>query len=494
MSRTNRRFRKHAWIAQTGLVCLGAGGFLISGCSTATVTETRGPAKATQQVAAKGQAGTRTGTAKKPAPVVAKKLPPGRARISDSDAEARVQMAARASQKKSSAEARSDGSPPSSTTAHVSETPPVAGRPAIASTRASAASPESNRSMTAVAASSQSDSPKRSTAARKGTRSLDAGNGVAGGNIKQTAAEEQSVPAAARRSTTASNVGNPVITPGQTARREQAEDNPASAHERRRADRLMQRAYAMFESGYREESLRLASVALELENSKQAVYQPGEERPSDFIALIRASDAGNRLRAIETHSRRPANAEPVVSQTAAASAKDGDNFPAVAAMRPRSAGDQHALVSDGPKFPANDVTDSRSTANPGQVEVPVAPSLRSAKVNIVTVDDNDSIVEAAGKSGTARSVVTADRLDDADEKALPPKTLAPKSSSPGLVPDAADANDIENDLESVVEVATPARTSQLTVASLIGLATGIAGMIGLGWWRRQERRHYAAGR
>jgi hypothetical protein len=504
MSRLNRRSWKHGWIPQAGVVCLGASSLLIGGCaSRATVSDSRPPAKATGQVAAKSKTKTGTAPARKPATEVASKNPPGKARVSDVDAQARVQMAARASQRKSSAETLAAAPPRSSATSQVSATSPSS-KPELAKTRKPAESRKTRQSTSAMQASSSAAARQGSAAAEKETRVADSGRPAPDGSIKQTAAEDQSVPPTARRSTTASNVDSPVVTPGKVTRVNGENENLASNHERRRADRLMQRAYAMFESGYREESLRLASVALELENSKQAIYQPGEERPSDFIALMRASDTGNRLRAIEMHSR-PAEADGsprIVSQTAAASTRPattksvraGDTIPAVAAMRPQATPDQTELASDGPQFPAGDMATSRSSANAGHVEVPVAPSPRRTKVNIVTVDDNDSIVEATARSASSRSVVTADRLDEADEQAQTPAALKEKSLSHAPAAQATDASDSENDLDTVVEVASPAHSSQLTIASLIGLACGVGGMLGLGWWRRQERRYYAAGR
>ncbi len=61
---------------------------------------------------------------------------------------------------------------------------------------------------------------------------------------------------------------------------------------------------------------------------------------------------------------------------------------------------------------------------------------------------------------------------------------------------ATNETQTENDafVESEAPGLIPARTTQLTIASLVGLITGIAGMFGLSWWRHQEQRHYAAGK
>ena len=59
-------------------------------------------------------------------------------------------------------------------------------------------------------------------------------------------------------------------------------------------------------------------------------------------------------------------------------------------------------------------------------------------------------------------------------------------------PRAARPQRFETLAEADAPAPAPSRTSQLTLASLIGLLTGVIGMCGLGWWRRQEREHYAA--
>src|SRR5262245_5378436 len=121
---SNSRIRGRGWIACTGLACLGAGGLMISGCSSAHVTDARA-ANQDQQVAT--TKGTASASSKKPARQVASKNAAGKARISDLDPATRVQVAARTSQKKSTEESLASTTPrrPPSP-AQVSQAPEVA--------------------------------------------------------------------------------------------------------------------------------------------------------------------------------------------------------------------------------------------------------------------------------------------------------------------------------------------------------------------------------
>lgn len=270
----------------------------------------------------------------------------------------------------------------------------------------------------------------------------------------------------------------------------------------------MQRAYTMYETGYREESLRLASVALELENSKQAVYLPGEDRPSDFIAMIEASGGGKPFPQAPI-APQPAGSDDgnfrvsqgsSLDRHAAASNRQptgrvlagGANVSAMAMVRTQAAREQKAPASNTPHFTTSEKNKPRSAANDGQIEVSLGSTLRNADVDIITVADGGSILEASEKSEISEPVVTAEGIGDADDNASLPKALLAKSSAPTAMREAI--GELDAELEPVVEVTTASHTSQLTIASTIGLLAGIGGMLGLGWWRRQERQHYATGK
>jgi hypothetical protein len=267
----------------------------------------------------------------------------------------------------------------------------------------------------------------------------------------------------------------------------------ASNHERKRADRLMQRAYAMYASGYREEALRLASVAAELEFSQLAVYKQGEERPSDFVEFLlaatgRTSDSSSIVNAL------PAPAAGIGSDRCS---NKGDTkvagavLPAQATGLPLAARDLKPSPAGTPRFTRGDNDSLRAAANAGQIEVPMAKALRNADAGVVAAAGNGSNADESAKADESRAVVTADRVEEPESAPPSPNELA--SKPPETAPAVTDAAEIE----PLVDAETPAAShssSQLTIASLAGLLVGIAGMLGLAWWRRQERQHYAGGK
>jgi hypothetical protein len=262
---TGRRW-KHICIAGAGLACLGAGTIFISGCSTTTVSDTRTPAKADQQVAGtKGTAPGKPATARKAkttktAPQVAKKNVPGKVRISDLDGETRVQMAARVSQNKAQADASRNNAAAAPSGA---STAAVANKPTQAPARSA-----DQRQVARAPGAANAAQPQRAAAASSTPPAVAAKTRTATGEIKQTSGDGQPRSGSSSRSVTTTSAARPVITPRKSEwQPENGGEAVASNHERRRADRLMQRAYTMYEGGYREEALRLASVAAELPTS-----------------------------------------------------------------------------------------------------------------------------------------------------------------------------------------------------------------------------------
>jgi hypothetical protein len=293
-----------------------------------------------------------------------------------------------------------------------------------------------------------------------------------------------------------------VITPRKTEwQPENGGEVASSNHERRRADHLMERAYTMYDNGFREEALRLASVAAELENSQQAVYKPGEERPSDFIAaLVTTSPGGGTPQSVlaqrKTAAQKAADAAVARRTNANARKRSAESKGAAetkiadATVQSQAALDTEASAPNAPQF--SDGNETRvAAANLGKTDVPLPPSPRNADVAVITAEGNRSTLDVASTSGDTRGVVTADRVEEDRATGTSSKSLA---SKPSTVPfaQAADDSDLEPLSETDAPTAAPAPTSQLTIASLVGLLTGIAGMLGLGWWRRQERQHYSA--
>jgi hypothetical protein len=315
------------------------------------------------------------------------------------------------------------------------------------------------------------------------------------GTIRQTAGANQSRTTASTRAPAKVADGRPVITPRKTEwQPENGGDTAASIHERKRADRLMQRAYAMYESGYREEALRLASVAAELENSQLAVYKRGEERPSDFVEFLLTASNRNSAATTETAPPAPAaatgsTAERIIAARNRQNAA-GNLLSASGTSCPQGARDLNPTLAGAPSFTRDDGSAPSAVANPGQVDVPVAKSCRNPDVSVVTAEGNGTNAGEAATAGDSRTIVTADRIDEPETASLAPQET--QFASAPAVPVTEESEPLA-ETESPAAATTPS-TSQVTIASIVGLLTGIAGMFGLAWWRRQERQHYAGGK
>jgi hypothetical protein len=493
MGSTERR-RKLGWMAGAGVVCLGAGSIFSSGCSTTTVSSVDSPAKANQQVAGskKPAAGKRSATQ------VASKDAPGKVRISDLDDESRVQMAATIARQKTAG-----GASPTVAAASRPRTPLAdpSGAPTISPAAAESQQPAGANAGPVVAAHQRRATPAAAPKSRA-ANTIASNARTSAGNIRQTAGDSQSAPAIAKRPNITAPPSRPVITPRKTEwQPENGGEVASSNHERRRADHLMERAYTMYDNGFREEALRLASVAAELENSQQAVYKPGEERPSDFIAaLVTTSPGGGTPQSVlaqrKTAAQKAADAAVARRTNANARKRSAESKGAAetkladATVQSQAALDTEASAPNAPQF--SDGNETRvAAANLGKTDVPLPPSPRNADVAVITAEGNRSTLDVASTSGDTRGVVTADRVEEDRATGTSSKSLA---SKPSTVPfaQAADDSDLEPLSETDAPTAAPAPTSQLTIASLVGLLTGIAGMLGLGWWRRQERQHYSA--
>ena len=483
---TGRRW-KFTRIAGAGLVCLGAGSLIISGCSSTTaVSDSRASAKSGQQVAGNRSksAGRTTVSGKRTAQQVAASSPPGRVRISDLEGDTRVQMAARVGHTPTPGNAQPVKPAPDPTAVQAAVLARNAPPPVI--------TPSPDRQLVARNTTTPKSVQKRPAPA--GSTRSPATNALATrtrnqtGTIRQTAGADQAPAVASTRAATKPADGRPVITPRKSEwQPENGGDTAASIHERKRADRLMQRAYAMYESGYREEALRLASVAAELENSQLAVYKRGEERPSDFVEFLLVASSRNSAATIET-----APPAPGADRTASASRRKtaGNLLSAYGTSYPQAARDLNPTAACAPRFTRDDGTAPSAAANPGQVDVPVAKSCRNPDASVVTAEGNGASSGEAATAGDSRTVVTADRGDE-PETAPPVPKETEVASAPALP--VAEESEPLAEMESPPAAATSS-TSQVTIASVVGLLTGIAGMFGLAWWRRQERQHYAGGK
>jgi hypothetical protein len=276
----------------------------------------------------------------------------------------------------------------------------------------------------------------------------------------------------------------------------------------------MKRAHAMLDAGFREEAVRLASIAADLEKSQQAIYRRSEERPSQFIAQLQREGRIGPSSEMPPASNLLAGGSRNESRLGFASAKrslleaSGRNAARPSSMELRAAvepsassittGDSSGSAAALPRFATDDRDNLRAAANAGQLEVPLPPPPRNP--NVGTLSAELEMAALRGRlPGTALSgVVTADRVEEAPEPQSSPKKLAAASKEPQPAPVASkvDAALPDEEIEPIVDSdsSSSGSSSRLTIASLAGLLAGIAGILGLGWWRRQEQRHYAAAR
>jgi hypothetical protein len=524
MSGTTNSRRQGAWFAGAGLVYLAAGSFTVSGCTTPATADLNTPAKKTQQVAkASGSS-----AAQKAPPKLAAKETSGKARVTDLDDAAQNQMVAQKTP------ARPDASIRPTSPVRRQQTQ-LASASVDPQAPAASRSPVAKADANAVVTKQRKSAATQKFAARVPSELADVSR-PENGSIKQTAGNSQSRAIARTISTEAKSPApqqpqRPAAELPKSERRALAaaiqaaepESTLASSHERRRADRLMERAHERYSSGYPEEAMRLASVAVELEKSGQARYRRGEERPSDYITWLQ-SIVGNRnanppvirpqvgpgqqqtsvsetqstiaaAGAVASNQRRTGD---VIRANGASSVANPADLVAETTAVTRSNSGVELAAPEVPQFTTADKASSRAGANAGQVEVPVPPQPRSAEASMAMANAGGPILDAPA--------VPEASLPGASNDQLPKRTaLTPalqiaardKSAEKSASAEAA-VDDARAEADAFAESETPGfiptRTSQLTIASLVGLITGVTGMFGLSWWRRQERRHYAEGK
>lgn len=523
MSASKHRLWQRHFIAGAGFACLGAGTILVSGCTTPAAADLNAAAKQDRQVAK----ASKSSAAKKAAPQVAAREPSGKARVSDLDQSTSARIVAE------KAPSRPDASKPAASNARPQKTQLASATidpQAAAPKRSQAAKADANT----VAAKPRVGASARSSENRT-TNEVAGGTIRDKGSIKQTAGNGQSAvvarkkPAERRAVETQRAESGQVFAqlPKRSAARPQsseskfaAADGVASNHERRRSDRLMDRAHERYRSGYPEEALRLASVAFELEKSGQAVYRHGEERPSDYITWLQSvaatrssnppvirpqgsfapqvaqvAQSGSTVAAVGAESSGPRKAGEVIRADGGVNATVPANTTIETADAIRSNGAVDLATPSAPRFTTGDQPTIRAGANAGQVEVPPPPTPRSADATLAMANAAAPSVDAPAADGSNAGNTT----DKVSDKAAPVSVPAP-AEKPAQAPSTAfvalDESPAEADVfaESETPNLMPGSTTQLTIASLVGLVIGVAGMFGLSWWRRQEQRHYAAGK
>jgi hypothetical protein len=248
----------------------------------------------------------------------------------------------------------------------------------------------------------------------------------------------------------------------------------------------MERAHVMLDHNFREEALRLAAVAEQLEKSKQAVYHPGEERPSELVAQLQQSGGSS-------------------SSTDGASAAD----------RSRAESNQKRVyrnrsIQEDPRRVASRTGRIVLT----DISAGWQPAGESKNADSTTIEP-----AAAGKSDPAsgqnqvahlETPAKADGQGASRVEAAPapaPLAVADASGAPAaLAKDGKEASESEvtaagteasseefADSDSSIESDAPATTvSRWNATTITGLIAGLGGLLGLAFWRRQERKHYAA--
>lgn len=306
--------------------------------------------------------------------------------------------------------------------------------------------------------------------------------------------------AAAKRPVEARRAKAPVITPA-IPDSDSLSATIDNGYERQRADRLMARAHDMLAHNFREEALRLASVACELEKSKQALYRAGEERPSEFInrlqpnSLIPDTDGGTRVEHASESVKRPAArrsrpAKPIAINHKRSRAELTD-IRAGWQTAPEGS-ESNADTSSGlpksenvtPHFEGDSSADGvTSSANGGHSEVALLAAPRSADSGVTTADVTGPMLSPVRDDGSSGPSLTA------IEAPAVPEALASSHGAAGFNDSGLD---VPNDIVEPVADEHVASQSKWSAMSIGGLAAGFIGLIGLVYWRRQEQKHYAA--
>jgi hypothetical protein len=232
----------------------------------------------------------------------------------------------------------------------------------------------------------------------------------------------------------------------------------------------MNRAHTMLQNGFREEAIRLALVAEQIETSQPGLYAGREGRPSDFVAKVRATDPGANLLA----SANDHELESLLRETRAHSARRKPRIE----MTDIAAGWQ---AVEAPSTPSRGERSATTLANRGRTEIAAL--------------DHAAAAEADRAAGSVQVAHAASDVTPASQPlaGIPEPPAPPAIESAGALSPAADS--VVEELADNEPLADVDETSKLpvnlTAASVAGLIAGLAGLLGLSYWRRQEQKHYA---
>lgn len=305
--------------------------------------------------------------------------------------------------------------------------------------------------------------------------------------------------------TTRKPVQNPI--PGEAA--------VASNAERQRADRLMDRARSALRRGYREEALRLATAAEQIEFSGKARYRRDEERPSDVVtALINAdprllekwaangskatvagtTGRGNLVEMLPAPNTPGGSRRGLNGQRLAGKVENGHSITIRPATSSGQAGKTPAVRPSGSSV-------AQVLANSGQHQVPYSQDSGSGRQEVVTALASPVVADQRPRASQRRLVVMADRIED--EEGLEPAPVPPLLFSPGAKSGsnsrigrrhlATAALEQSDNLPEPASLAASSGKSRLGLASLVGLLAGLAGLFGLTYWKRREELRLPVG-
>jgi hypothetical protein len=423
------------WIARAGTVCLGAGALLLSGCMgsvrDARAASATGPGKASLQVASteKDKSGAEVGHASL-----------GGSRLAAGQRGVNQQVAGRGQR------GGRGGAIPARP--YVPNPPPP---PAIAVEQNRIPLPQKQLVAAAAPKPATAKQPVRTEPRATAAKARPAANSAATRTaVAEVAAKKRTdsrsiTQASARVAADGQRPFPPLITPNGST----AADVAADA-DRERSDRLMERARLMHRHDFNEEALRLATVAEQLERSHRVTYRSDELRPSELVAMIQEALQAN------------------------ATDEAGDD-PALLAGQRRTYRNRSTPI-DAASIPAVrgnvELTDIRA----GWQAIAEKPS--EAGGNQIALAHGGENVASAAQTAAYQST----------------RRVAAGKSSAHRLANQYDAQppDASTEADAGLEANSTTARSGWTFSSIVGIVAGIGGLFGLAYWRRQERKHYAA--
>lgn len=253
-----------------------------------------------------------------------------------------------------------------------------------------------------------------------------------------------------------------------------AQSAGAAVTPRQRADRLMERARNMLSHNFRDEALRLASVAEQLEKAELAVYETNEDRPSRFVAQLQHK--------VGEHVAPLAQA---VEQTAAHEVAASRLIHRSTPVDPQAAVTRRGRV---------ELTEILPGWQPAAGVEEVSSDAASAADSSPSTQSQLALAETTASAPAAPPAETSELISAPAPQPSAEATAASQetSSPPPPTADTDTASDSTATVDAADEEPPPRSAIRWSGTATAGLAAGIAGLLGLAWWRRQERRHYAA--